>query len=127
MRKQYHFQQADRGLLAWNVHGLVDATRALRPRPLLLSSIDEIDEPYWFDPLGPAPSCRDLIDHMRLVEATSLDYPIILSAEGRVMDGMHRVAKAVLQGRSHIMAVRFARTPEPDYVGVNPDALPYDT
>ena len=41
------------------------------------------------------------------------------------MDGMHRVTKAVLLGRATIEAVRFSVDPEPDYVGVSPDKLPY--
>ena len=40
---------------------------------------------------------------------------------------MHRVPKALIQGRSHIEAVRFEIDPEPDYVGVlDPDDLPYE-
>ena len=34
------------------------------------------------------------------------------------MDGMHRVGKALLLGRSSIDAVQFNKDPEPDYVGV---------
>jgi len=30
------------------------------------------------------------------------------------MDGMHRVAKASLQGHSHIKAVQFIQDPDPD-------------
>jgi hypothetical protein len=41
------------------------------------------------------------------------------------MDGMHRIARAFLEGRDDIEAVRFACDPEPDYVGVHPDDLPY--
>lgn len=63
---------------------------------------------------------------MRLVDATDLAYPIILSPDGRVMDGMHRVAKALLQNQRRIMAVRLPSMPEPDYIGVDPDDLPYD-
>ncbi len=55
-----------------------------------------------------------------------LAFPVILSSDGRVMDGMHRICKALLQGLSEIEAVRFQRDPEPDYVGVDPDDLPYD-
>ena len=40
---------------------------------------------------------------------------------------MHRVCKALLQGFDDIEAVRFAQDPEPDYIGVHPDDLPYDT
>lgn len=41
-----------------------------------------------------------------------------------VMDGMHRVAKAILQGRADIEAVQFAEDPEPDHVGLGPKQLP---
>jgi hypothetical protein len=30
-----------------------------------------------------------------------------------------------LEGRTHIAAIRFREDPEPDYVGVHPDDLPY--
>ena len=54
-----------------------------------------------------------------------LGFPVILSSDGRVMDGMHRIAKALLQGLEHVEAVRFIHDPEPDYIGVDPDELPY--
>jgi hypothetical protein len=40
------------------------------------------------------------------------------------MDGMHRVAKALLDGREEIEAVQLERDPEPDYVGCRPEDLP---
>ena len=41
-------------------------------------------------------------------------HPIILAADGRVMDGMHRVAKALMEGRQEIEARQFPRDPEPE-------------
>jgi hypothetical protein len=41
------------------------------------------------------------------------------------MDGMHRIARALLDGRSTIPAVRFETLPEPDYRNCRPDDLPY--
>jgi hypothetical protein len=41
------------------------------------------------------------------------------------MDGMHRVAKAYLEGRDEIWAVQFGVDPAPDFVGVDEAALPY--
>jgi hypothetical protein len=52
--------------------------------------------------------------------------PIILGADGRVMDGMHRVARVLLEGGTTITAVRFAEPPEPDYGNCRPENLPYD-
>ncbi len=55
----------------------------------------------------------------------NLSFPVILAAEGRVMDGMHRIAKALMLGRETVDAVQFTVTPEPDYRGVLPKDLPY--
>ncbi len=41
------------------------------------------------------------------------------------MDGMHRVAKAAMDGRRSLGARKFADDPEPDFVGIEPDKLPY--
>jgi hypothetical protein len=43
------------------------------------------------------------------------------------MDGMHRVVKALMQGRSFVQAYRLPVLPAADFVGVDPHALPYDT
>jgi hypothetical protein len=71
-------------------------------------------------------TCRHVADHARLINEAELGHPVILSSDGRIMDGMHRVLKALIQGESHIRAVRFPADPEPDFVGVDPDDLPYD-
>ncbi|GAM71144.1 hypothetical protein JCM19236_5792 [Vibrio sp. JCM 19236] len=41
------------------------------------------------------------------------------------MDGMHRVCKALMNGDSHIKAVRFPHAIEPHFIDVDPDTLPY--
>ena len=41
------------------------------------------------------------------------------------MDGMHRILKVALEGGSEVEAKRFVVDPEPDYVGVSLDDLPY--
>src|SRR5438094_109738 len=64
--------------------------------------------------------------HLRLVEETELAYPIIRAADGAVMDGMHRVIKALVQGRETVDSVQFAADPAPDYVGRRPDELAYE-
>ena len=91
-----------------------------------LESISELDEPFWFSGGSETATCRAVADHARLILGTDLQHPIILSADGRVMDGMHRVAKAYLEGRATIPAVRLEFAPEPDFVGVDEDALPYE-
>jgi hypothetical protein len=53
--------------------------------------------------------------HMKAVMDADLKYPIILDDEGFVMDGRHRIAKALFEGKTYIKFVRFEETPEPDY------------
>ncbi len=125
MRKQYHFWRSERGLLAWDVDRLIRLSKDLPRTRVPLSSIGEIDEVYWFDDEEERPTCRKLIQHMRLIEEAEFSHPIILGVDGRVMDGMHRVAKALLQGMVEIEAVRFEHDPKPDFVGRKPSELPY--
>lgn len=125
MRKQYHFRESELGLMSWDVDRLVSLTSGLPRLQIPLSAIRELDEPYWFG-LGTSPTCRAVVEHARLMEAADLRFPIILSSDGRVMDGMHRVGKAALLGRSTIEAVQFIDDPEPDNIGAHPDDLPYD-
>ena len=122
MRKQYHFRPSAAGLRAWDVDRLVALTKHLQPELVPVASICELDEPYWGEPM----TCRNVADHARLINECDLRYPVILSSDGRIMDGMHRVLKALLLGESQIPAVRFLIDPEPDFVGVDPDDLPYD-
>lgn len=42
------------------------------------------------------------------------------------MDGMHRIAKALLEGKTSIRAMRLRELPEPDYRGCRPEDLPCD-
>lgn len=125
MRKQYHFWPSPDGLLAWDVERLIALSADLPRRPVDVAAIREIDEVYWFDDADERPTCRKVLQHMRLIQQAELSYPIILGSDGRVMDGMHRVAKALLAGDATIDAVRFERDPEPDYVGRRPQDLPY--
>lgn len=126
MRKQYHWRPSDRGGLIWDVDRLVTLSADLPRREVPLGEIRELDEPYWFGRDGDVPTVRAVAEHAQLMAEADLHFPIILCADGRVMDGMHRVAKAHAEGRPAITAVQFETTPEPDYVGVDLDALPYD-
>jgi hypothetical protein len=125
VRKQYHFRPGAHGLDAWAVDRLIELTAGMAVEAVVLLSIEEIDTPYWFGPTGQVPTVRALVDHMRLVEEVDSSHPIILGADGRVMDGMHRIARALLAGEATIDAVRFEMDPEPDHTDCRPEDLPY--
>jgi len=54
---------------------------------------------------------RDLVGHIKNVLDADMSYPIILNDDGQVMDGRHRIMKALLEGHDTIKFVRFNRTP----------------
>ncbi len=126
IRPQYHFRPSENGLLAWNVVRLIALSRGLPVRRIALSEVAEVDENHWYAAGGQAPTCRSILEHVRLIEEADLAFPVILDADGRLMDGMHRVCKAIRKGETHISAVRFPETPPPDHIGRHPEDLPYD-
>ena len=127
MRKQYHFRPSKNGLYAGDVHRLIDLSKDIEPKYISLTSLEELNENYWFGGKDDAPTCAAIAEHCKLIAATELNYPIILSSNGRVMDGMHRACKAYIEGKAEIKVVQFANDPEPDFIDVqHPDDLPYD-
>jgi hypothetical protein len=113
--KQYHNRPTPAGTLVWDVDRLIRLARNLSVKTVPLARIFEFDEVYWFDAQY-RPTCRAVVSHLQRIQAADLSIPIILSADGHVMDGMHRVAKAWLLGHTDIQVVQFQDDPEPDQI-----------
>ena len=128
LRPQYHIRPSAQGPLAWDVRKLITLTvdQKLKPQPVLLSEIAELDQCFWFSEPGDKPTPRAIAEHMKLVDAADTGYPILLDAEGRLMDGMHRAVKRLVQGQQDILALQLPTTPAPDFIGVAADDLPYE-
>lgn len=125
MRKQYHFWPGPSGLDAWDVERLIDLSAALPVEDVALSSIAEFDSEYWFGHGFPPPTVRQVAEHARLIGEVDLSFPVILGPDGRVMDGMHRIARAFLEGHSSVPARRLLALPEADFRDCLPAELPY--
>ena len=71
-----------------------------------------LDVDPWF---GEAcrPTVQSVVDHMRKILTADLDRPILLSAEGHVLDGLHRLAKCSYQGVPVIKAQQSWTNPPP--------------
>jgi hypothetical protein len=123
MRKQYHFWPGAMGLDAWDVDRLIVLSQEFPVTDVDVSTIDEVDTVYWFNE-AEIPTVRKVVEHLRLIEHVDPTRPIILGPDGRVMDGMHRIARAILEGRTTIRAVRFEQLPEPDHRNCHPSELP---
>ena len=109
---------------AWDVDRLIRLAADLPAEEVALDDLPEIDSEYWFDELE-RPTVRKVTEHLRRVEEADLSYPVILGPGNRVMDGMHRVARALLDGRTTVNARRFRELPEPDYRRCRPCELPH--
>lgn len=91
----------------WNVARLFELSRAL---PVMEIPLDHLNVYEVYDKL----TLRGMVMHMRAVNAADLSRPIILDEDGEIMDGRHRIMKALLLGETTIKAVRFDENPEPD-------------
>ncbi|MEM9440032.1 MAG: hypothetical protein AAGA73_06265 [Pseudomonadota bacterium] len=126
MRKQYHARQVGPERHVWDVHRLMRLAASRPSQFVPLSKLREVDENWWYQDNSDVPTPRSFAGHMRQVQSTDLKHPIILCSDGRLMDGMHRIVKALLEERSAILAVQFEKTPDPDYINPAPENLSYD-
>jgi hypothetical protein len=125
IRKQYHLWPADTGPGAWDVDRLISLSRELPVHVVGVDSVREVGTVYWFDGSTGAPTVRAVVEHARLMLDADLSFPVISGPDGRVTDGMHRIARVLLDGRNRVSAVRFLTLPEPDYRDCQPADLPY--
>lgn len=123
VRKQYYFRPSPAGLLAWDVDRLISLSKDFPRKHVTVESLGELDRP-WSGEVEQQ-TWRQMLSHIRLIEAADLSFPIILAANGEVMDGRHRIAKAALRGDTTIEAVQFEVDPPSDHVGRGPEDLPY--
>ena len=98
----------------WLTQKLWAAAEGLPVFRIAIADIPEFDQDCWFH--GKAPSLRDVAGHARRIMAADLAYPIIFSANGGLMDGGHRIARAWIEGQTEIDAVRFTVDPEPEEI-----------
>lgn len=92
----------------WDDATLRDAAKGLEEFKLPLIGIDINNMPWRLSNIG------SFLYHAKRVEECSLDYPIILGPLGEIIDGWHRIAKAILSGKETIKAVRLVQMPQPD-------------
>ena len=101
---------------AWSVEGLWASCESLPVEMIPLEHCAHLlkqPQPDWYE--GDAPTALDFARHAKRIYEADLSYPIIISAEGCLLDGKHRLAKASLLGMKEIAAVRFRQNPAPDW------------
>jgi len=126
IRPQFHFRETEQGLDAWDVRRLIRLSSDFPVQKIDPSSIQELQTNHWYKESHQVPSPASILEHIQLIDQCDLHYPIILDARGNVMDGMHRICKALLNDIKEIYAVQFKEDPEPDFKNCNSLDLPYD-
>ena len=99
-------QMCNLGRHSWSVPRLFELARSL---PVMDVPLNHLSLYYTYEKL----TLRDVVMHMKAVNDADLDKPIILDEDGELMDGRHRLMKAMLLGHENIKAVRFDENPSP--------------
>lgn len=126
LRPQYHFRETANGLDAWRVSRLIELSEGLPIKRLNPSAFAELHANHWYKEPHQVPSPESILEHVRLIQDCDLNYPIILDASGRVMDGMHRICRAILDNKAEISAVQFELDPPPDHRDCSATDLSYE-
>ena len=102
----YKVQEYILGSERWSVTRLIELSKDLKVMEIPLDHMYTGNE-YQCMKLS------EMVSHIKSVNNADLSYPIILSADGDIMDGRHRLMKALLEGAETIKSVRFDETPYP--------------
>ena len=108
-----HEQECNLGRHYWNVPRLFELTRNL---PVMDVPLNHLHLYYTYEKL----TLREMVMHIRAVLAADLATPIILDEDGELMDGRHRLMRAMLENHATIKAVRFDENPSPDRISPAP-------
>lgn len=99
-------QMAQLGCHRWSVMRLIALSSGF---PVMDVPVDHLDVSKKYEKL----SVREMVMHMKAMQDADLSCPIILDEDGEIMDGRHRIMKAILTGQKTIKAVRFDENPRP--------------
>lgn len=99
-------QMAQLGKNHWYVARLITLAKDLEVFEIPLRHLNVY---YTYEKL----TLREMVMHFKAVNDADLKYPIILDEDGEVMDGRHRIMKAIIEKEETIKAVRFDKNPEP--------------
>lgn len=99
-------QMAHLGRHNWSVARLFTLSKDLK---VMTIPLEHLNIYFKYNNL----TLREMVGHMKSVRDADLRFPIILDEDGEVMDGRHRIMKALMEGKKTIKAVRFEKNPDP--------------
>ena len=100
----------------WRVARLISESQGLKIQAVKVDDLmRSLGNSSWYGTNEKA-TVRSILEHVRRALSTDLACPIILSSDGKVMDGSHRIVAAALKGIEELPAIRFSEDPSPDHV-----------
>ncbi len=100
---------------AWLVQNIWEAAKDLPTYEVPLVGMC-LDIAPWGGSLN---SFLDFLSHVRLINDAEMRYPIILDPDGNIADGRHRLAKAIVTGRTTVKIKRLPFMPDPDFTNMD--------
>ncbi|MEF3309978.1 GNAT family N-acetyltransferase [Paenibacillus sp. GYB004] len=101
----------------WDVEKLWKRSENLPVVKIRVDSIQELDQDCWFGYGSTSvPTIRNVAKHCKRIVEADMSYPIIVTADGLLVDGGHRLAKALLNGQTEIDAVFLDALPDADFI-----------
>ncbi len=99
----------------YNIHSAIFLARNIQPVSVEIKYISR-------DMVSPCYNrFMDFCEHVKAVNEAELKYPILMNEDGAIIDGRHRLAKAIISERKNIMVRKFEKDPRACYEYVNND------
>jgi hypothetical protein len=100
----------------WLVEGLIEKSAELPVFEVDLAELlAKIGNGTWFGK-DEKVTIQLILSHIDRALQADLTFPIILSADGKVMDGSHRIMLAYIRGVKTLKAIQFKSDPAPDFI-----------
>jgi hypothetical protein len=87
---------------------LSDVLASAATRPVTYVAVhdfEQLDEDVWFAGTGRAPTLRELASEYGQVQAADLERPLLAVDGLGLLDGTHRIVRALVEGRSELPMV----------------------
>jgi len=101
------------GAFTWDVKDLWKAAEGIEPVSMpiryVLNIEQFLDSHSWS---AGKMSVREILDHADRIDNADLSYPILLTPDGYVADGCHRIVRALKEGRDSILVIKLPAMPK---------------
>ena len=103
----------------WRVERLISESKNLPVgRAEVEVLIGRLGNGTWFG-VNERATIKSVLAHIKRAMSADLMCPIILSSDGKIMDGTHRLVAASLKGIKEIPTVQFSLDPIPEHIEAN--------